>query len=89
MIERVARRLAQIRYAHCGEDRENLVPGKENWEFCVYDARAALAVIRTPTEAMLDAALNANLDIEWGYIEDGAHGRPSDVWRVMIDAALK
>ncbi|RYY67735.1 MAG: hypothetical protein EOO12_00315 [Chitinophagaceae bacterium] len=53
MVERVARALAKIRYAHVGSDSEDrLVRGTPNWEFCVQDARAAIEAMREPTERM-------------------------------------
>lgn len=48
-IERVARALAKVRYAHCGEDRENLVRGTPNWHFCRQDAQIAIEALRRPT----------------------------------------
>lgn len=51
-------------------------------------ARAGLTIMREPTETMVDAALNADLDINWSYEADGRPGGPDAVWPVMIDAIL-
>ena len=52
-------------------------------------ARAAIAAMREPTNTMVAAALDANLDIYWGYYADERPGGPDGPWRAMIDAALK
>jgi hypothetical protein len=52
-------------------------------------ARMAIEAMREPIEQMTDTANEADLDIYWSYRADGAPGGPDDVWRVMIDAALR
>jgi hypothetical protein len=41
-----------------------------------------------PTEEMVDAALNAGLDIYFGYQANGAPSGPEDVYRAMLSASL-
>lgn len=92
MIERVAR--AILRAEHGGVDADacygynsagEFVPGGEGgktkphaWMWFKNHARAAIAAMREPTKAMLTAA---------DPIEDP--DRHDDLWRAMIDAALK
>lgn len=52
-------------------------------------ARAAIEAMREPTVAMEDAPYEASLDIYWSYNADGRPGSSEDVWRIMVDAALK
>jgi len=65
MIERVARAI------------EALMPNKSASEARIY-ARAAVAAMRDPTEAMRTAG---NAESDWGT--------ELEVWRAMIDAALR
>lgn len=54
-------------------------------------ARAAIVAIREPSEKMVQAAYDADLDIYWAYNggdETGDGYGPEHAWRVMIDAAL-
>ena len=46
-----------------------------------------VCVPEEPTEALVDAVLDADLDIYWGYRSDGTPGWPQDVYRIMIAAA--
>ena len=52
-------------------------------------ARAAITAMREPMVRMENAAFEADLDIYFGYYIDGRPGSPADVWRAMIDEALK
>lgn len=72
MIERVAKAIA-------AQDTEGLV-----WQEYISDARAAIAAMREPTEAMK----NCSDEIHWGY---SCHvcGGLKDGWYAMIDATLK
>ena len=73
MVERVARRLLESN----GYLWENASEGtREEFEA---DARAAIAELREPTEAMIRACDWPNTD---------RNSSLEDVWRVMIDAAL-
>ena len=63
MVERVAKAIA---LEHEGSDLD--------WPSYLEEARAAIAEMREPTEAMEDAAFREG---NWRY-----------VWRAMIDAAL-
>lgn len=47
----------------------------------------AVVVPAEPTEAMIDAALNADLDIYWSYEGNEHGGGPEDVYRAMLSAA--
>ena len=67
MVERVARAII----------RE--FPGDCAWGDAVAMARAAIAAMREPTEAIRDAA---------GKLISTQHLQ-ADIWRAMIDAALK
>jgi hypothetical protein len=44
------------------------------------EARAAIATMREPTEAMID---------ECPYLGCEAEGSPTEIWQAMIDAAMK
>ena len=90
MIERVARAIALAAL----DDETRSVVDPENWpvaeSYCDM-ARAAIEAMREPTEAMIDAGVNAkrqNVDVYF----DGATVPRKNVERViykdMIDAAL-
>jgi hypothetical protein len=70
MIERVARALLehQINTGQCDPDIQ--------WQSFIGEARAAIASMREPTEAMIEAAWNAPGD------------QPQSHWRAMLDAAI-
>lgn len=74
MIERVARRLAQL---EVGEG-ERLADAF--WHQFIGDARSVLTAMREPTEAMIEAA--------YAVEPDGRVPALSDAWTAMIDAAL-
>jgi hypothetical protein len=71
MVERVARAIA---YSETADP--------EMWSAFVEVARAAIAAMREPTEAMLQAASNAPR-------EPFAPTEPRDTWQAIIDEALK
>jgi len=78
MVERVALAICRGRRYGCdGECSE-----------CQAGARLAIAAMREPTEKMIAAPFEAELDIYWAYTADGRPGGPEDVWRAMIDAAI-
>lgn len=51
--------------------------------------RRLIAAMREPTEAMCDVVHDGDFDIYWEYRADGRPGGPDDVYRAMIDAALR
>ena len=76
MVERVAKELARVRQAaNWGELAEK---GREFWR---KDARAAIAAMREPTEAMLSPPV-----AQRSWWEDMT---PLTVWQAMIDEALE
>lgn len=91
MVERVARAICVVAKGPDYPDADYYGkpgdPWRKWWESFVPEARAAIAAMREPTEAMREAALDADLDIYWGYMAEGP-GKPGDVWRAMIGAAL-
>lgn len=72
MIERVARVICSGAIDPDGE-----CAGTPFWHLYVQDARAAIAAMREPDEAMLSAASP--------FADDDG---PITVWKTMIDAAL-
>lgn len=80
MVERVARALRR-RWCIDAFDRESDI----GWEGEINNARAAIAAMREPTEAMLDfGACHEDQDHE--IFDEGHISR--EVWHAMIDAAL-
>ena len=72
MVERVARAIC----VSDGEDPDGKIcTGDAFWMWYVPNVRTAIATLRTPTEAMIDAGFR--------------HHDPADIWRAMCDAALK
>lgn len=57
----------------------NRAPDSDDWPVYVNDAKAAIEAMREPTEVMVEDGQDARLD-GGGYY---------DVWRAMIDAALR
>lgn len=97
MIERVARTIREGR--QCGSREEPLhVPCPFcNWEpdertpdhdetGCMWLARAAIAAMREPTEAMVEAAYASE---DTGYEFSHRGDEAPAVWRAMVDEALK
>lgn len=90
--------------ANIGNDQDRLMSPLERVGAAIYGilgggdfidldaiARAALVAIREPSEKMVQAAYDADLDIYWAYNggdETGDGYGPEHAWRVMIDAAL-
>lgn len=58
-----------------GEPAEAALAEGRSWHFTSTEARAAIAAMRVPTEAMIAAANRNN------------HPRDVDTWQTMIDAA--
>lgn len=78
MIERVAR--AICRAGICGP-RDHLNEQEDrNWRKFELEARAAIAAMREPTEAMITAA---DVEVHSDFLP------PHMTWERMIDAALK
>lgn len=77
MVERVARALASQRANPYGD-----------WKPWVKFARAAIAAMREPTEAMVNAAYDS---FDWGPPMVGPRddAMPKPVWQTMIDEAMK
>jgi hypothetical protein len=76
IVERVARAIRRQKFERTGRLRcldETSVTPEELGE-----ARAAIAAMRDPTDAMVDAA----------YAFSSGEGIPETMWTVMIDAAL-
>lgn len=97
MIERVARALCRVNNLESRSraginvmyDSDWLHYENASWKNHENEARAAIAAMRDPTEAVVTAGL-ANVDassdlVTLGYI-DGDDLTPA--WRAMIDAAL-
>lgn len=82
MVERVARAICQsfITSDHQGDDIARVV--ETLWDEWIDEARAAIAAMREPTEAMTDCSV---------ITPDGFQPYPNTcetVWIAMIDAAL-
>ena len=76
MVERVSRALYKKRRPWGDPDKvDGYLPA---WHFCIDDARAAIAAMREPTWAMVDAAPD-EIRTDLAVIH---------CWRAMIDAAL-
>ncbi len=80
MVERVARAIANRRGARRGAPEVSnvlvllkVVSGGKLYDEVMDDARAAIAAMREPTEAMLNVA---------------DHISAEEIWRAMVDAAL-
>jgi hypothetical protein len=95
MVERVARamcaargidpdrrpkRIDSISFGGAGKTKTSLGPAE--WETKAIEARAAIAEMREPTEAMIEAGRQED---NWCQVE-GQEPQP-DIWRAMIDAA--
>jgi hypothetical protein len=89
MVERVAAAIADEE-EHCGA--EALTICSADVCDCRRTARAAIAAMREPTEAMLDAGADAKIrcdeDEERGDLTPSRITVPDAVWGSMIDAAL-
>ena len=72
MVKRVALAICKRRFGSTG---------KHMWQEWTTEAEAAIAAMREPTEAMLDAAYNPESFGEDYYAKG--------IYRAMIDAALK
>lgn len=86
MVERVAKALAFVRVAahsHTTLTPDDIWRGLDpvNQDLVRFDARAALAAMREPTEAMSVAGGEAQQQ------SIGSWGEPKVVWRAMIDEA--
>lgn len=82
MVERVARALCREQHIQrYGSEmwREGELDQKVEgyWRHHIIGARAAIAAMREPTEAMIGAANRNN------------HPRDIDTWKTMVDEALK
>lgn len=87
MLERVARAIALA--ALDPETRAAVNPDKWFVAESYYDlARAAIEVMREPTDAMKSAPYDAEIDFGPGGTGD-IEANPLNVWQAMIDAALK
>ena len=87
MVERVARAIQATRGPLQNWDR---VP-QEVRALWLADARAAIAALRGPTEAMIRAALAANAWQADGSARgmDNIRKKYRERWNAMLDAALK
>jgi hypothetical protein len=97
LIERIARAIC-VADGHNpnGPTCDVWVPGDPDacypWAGYRNHARAAIEAAKeagyllapaVPTEAMIAAAYDAELDIYWCYAQDGSGGQPEDVWNAM------
>ena len=73
MVEKVARAMAERNNDY---DEE----GRLQWPAYVDDARAAIAAMREPTDAMVDAGWQTSDDVVWMALKEA--------WPAMVDAAL-
>lgn len=96
MVERCAKAMAAKEGWRWDDERQMLdcaAAGLQNTnrERDTWRNRAAVAIgeMREPTSQMEDAVYDADLDIYFGYRVDGRPGEAKDVWRSMIDAAIK
>lgn len=91
MIERVARAICKAQGIDDADARAQLHPAGEValWETRTPEALAAIQAMREPTEAMTSSIYDKDFDIFWAYRANGSPGAPGDVWRAMIDEALK
>jgi len=81
MVERVAKELAECRWDQLGiPECDRPEWADQTRGFGLKQARAAIAAMREPTEAMEEAAL----DVRPLMLPDS----PREVWEAMIDAAL-
>ena len=77
MVERVARAICKAN-DYDPDANDNLLSGPSgtrNWHLYVTHARAAIAVMREPTQEMVESG-----------VENAPN--PRDIWEAMIDAAL-
>ena len=96
MVERVARALFETEWSPPGTEKIRAVWEKEWPRSCEYwlnSARAAIAAMREPTEAMTEAASDAvekyEDEVRGGDLTPTRHCLPETVWRAMIDEAVK
>ena len=92
MIERVARALCEIEGGMPGWTASGMgMPGPEDnepqWKLYEEEARAAIAAMREPTEAILKV-IARDLPAD-GHGVEFVEGDAPDYWRSMIDAALQ
>lgn len=78
MVERVARAICKLRHGPKSFESHGMMRAA-----CMADARAAIAAMREPTEAMCEGGA-ASAEFRCIHADD----TPS-VWRGMIDAALE
>ncbi len=84
MIDRVAKAIKD-----CGAYTPDWQGADED---LIIMARAAIAAMREPTEAMMEAAADLHTQEGWCATDLGHEADPNDmgnIWRAMIDAALK
>ena len=85
MVERVARALALPSGAF---PYERIAQNKEAKDALFDMARAAIAAMREPTGAMVDAADNVRI-VGADLHDFTAYGCATPVWQAMIDEALR
>jgi hypothetical protein len=99
MVERVARALFKTEWHPATERHEGKasLDWEREWpnsrEYWLESARAAVAAMRDPTQAMTEAASEAvekyEDEVRGGDLTPTQHCLPETVWRTMIDEALK
>ena len=80
MVDRVAKAIFDVEYADLRRPRPEVHP---EWAVCLSKARAAIEMMREPTDHM-KAAGDDQIPDNIGYTNDA-----SGIYRAMIDAALK
>jgi hypothetical protein len=90
MVERVARALYeadQVAGGNAADSKYGIESYRYGWQLFVKDARAAIAALREPNMAMLEATWRQSGEsVEMRRRHDV---RAATHWRVMIDAALE
>ena len=81
MVERVAKAIYAAEHGTEYQDGTPVRPSPDEWDVLLTCARAAIAAMREPTEAMLKAAHSA--------CDENGHVLIASSNRAMIDEALK
>ncbi|ARR52112.1 hypothetical protein HY78_00865 [Rhizorhabdus wittichii DC-6] len=89
LIERAARAIC-VTFGY-DPDKDDEVgigeTGDVNWNMFEDHARAVLAAIRDPSEAMVQAG-DLRKEQDTDHWENYCYANPADIWRDMVDAAL-
>ena len=96
MVERVARAICAADGKDPDADWRDVGPvmlmvaveHPENWHHYVKQAKSAITAMREPTEAMVGASRDMPGTFDGGFF-DAPEDCVADIWRAMIDAAMK